>query len=493
MTLDPTAREIDPAIRKLRQTGWILLILLAAAALRLVALPSAPPGMTGIPPGMTHDEADHGLTAWEIVNGARALYFTVGYGREPLYDYATALLMAGTGPTILAARMTSVYFSLLMIAAVYAWARRAFGAPVALLTAAGLAAGFWPVMAGRQALRSIALPALFSLAVLVFWRGMLEGEKGRKGEREKGRKIAPQHPFPLSPLLFFAAGILLGLSIYTYIPARVMWPAFPALAIYLTVIGRRGEFGRQAAYRNGWPDARRVWVGLGITLVVALVVAAPLLLYLANNPQVEVRIDELNAPLDAALAGNFAPLWANMRGALRLFTVEGDQTWRYNIPGKPFLGPVMGVLFYAGLLVAGWLVMRPFRNRVSSEKPGFYGGNSGPGAFLALVWLALGFAPVLVTGPGLSSTQAIGALPMLYVFPALAAYGLWAILSQMTAGPITNYELRITNEGDRRRRPAVGGLLALALFASSPPKPAATTSSVGPTSRKCVCSMRRRW
>jgi len=465
MTLDPTAREIDPAIRKLRQTGWILLILLAAAALRLVALPSAPPGMTGIPPGMTHDEADHGLTAWEIVNGARALYFTVGYGREPLYDYATALLMAGTGPTILAARMTSVYFSLLMIAAVYAWARRAFGAPVALLTAAGLAIGFWPVMAGRQALRSIALPALFSLAVLVFWRGMLEGEKGRRGEREKGGQITPRLPFPLSPPLFIAAGILLGLTIYTYIPARVMWLAFPALALYLTVMGHRGEFGRQAAYRNGWPDARRVWVGLGITLVVALVVAAPLLSYLANNPQIEVRIDELNAPLDAAAAGDFAPLWANARGALSLFTIEGDQTWRYNIPGKPFLGPVMGVLFYAGLLVAGWLAVcgLGFRNRVFQKKLGFY-RSTGPGAFLALVWLALGFAPVLVTGPGLSSTQAIGALPVLYVFPALAAYGLWTILSQMTAEPITNYELRITNEGDRRRRSAVGGLLAVALF-----------------------------
>ncbi len=466
MTLDPTAREFDPAIRKLRQTGWILLILLAAAALRLVALPSAPPGMTGIPPGMTHDEADHGLTAWEIVNGARALYFTVGYGREPLYDYATALLMAGTGPTILAARVTSVYFSLLMIAAVYAWARRAFGAPVALLTAAGLAAGFWPVMAGRQALRSIALPALFSLAVLVFWRGLLEGEKGRKGEREKGRKIAPQHPFPLSPLLFLAAGILLGLSIYTYIPARVMWLAFPALALYLTVIGRRRGRFETCPDQFAEGGLGRIWRGLAITLAVALVVAAPLLLYLANNPQVEVRIDELNAPLDAALTGSFAPLWANVRGALRLFTVEGDQTWRYNIPGKPFLGPVMGVLFYAGLLVAGWLVVSGLRNRVSRKKLGFYGDNPGPGAFLALVWLALGFAPVLVTGLGLSSTQAIGALPMLYVFPALAAYGLWAILSQMTAGPITNYELRITNEGGRRRRPADGGLLALALFAA---------------------------
>ncbi len=260
-----------------------------------------------------------------------------------------------------------------------------------------------------------------------------------------------------------------------------MWLAFPALALYLTVIGRRGG---AATFSGG---LRRVWAGLGITLAVALVVAAPLLFYLADNPQMEVRIDELSAPLDAAAAGDFAPLWANARGALRLFTIEGDQTWRYNIPGKPFLGPVMGVLFYAGLLVAGWLaVCGPgFRNRVFQKKSGFY-RSTGPGAFLALVWLALGFAPVLVTGPGLSSTQAIGALPVLYVFPALAAYGLWAILSQMTAEPNTNYELRITNEDDSelvissgarsrhsslgvdaaigRRWSAVGGLLAIVLF-----------------------------
>ncbi len=415
----------EPATRRALRLGWILLILLMAAAFRLVDLPS-------VPPGMTHDEADHGLTAWQIVNGDRALYFTVGYGREPLYDYATALLMAGTGPTLLAARVTSAYFSLLMIAAVYAWARRAFGAPVALLAAAGLAVGFWPVMAGRQALRSIALPAVFAGAVLVFWRGLLDGEKGSAP--------SPLHPFSPSPLLFLASGVLLGLTIYTYIPARVMWLAFPALALYLIIAGRRG----------GMPDARRVWAGLGITLLVALVVAAPLLLYLADNPLVEVRIDELSAPLDAAAAGDFAPLWANARGALRLFTIEGDHTWRYNIPGKPFLGPVMGMLFYAGLFVAGWLMVSGYRNRASSAKPGFYGDNPGPGAFLALVWLALGFAPVLVTGPGLSSTQAIGALPVLYVFPALALVAGFEVVSYRRQTGV---------------RSSVVGLLAVALFA----------------------------
>jgi hypothetical protein len=70
-----------------RRYGWLLLILLAGALLRIALL-------TEVPPGLTHDEADHGLDAWGVINGVRPLYFTVGYGREPLYDYSTAGLMA---------------------------------------------------------------------------------------------------------------------------------------------------------------------------------------------------------------------------------------------------------------------------------------------------------------------------------------------------------------------------------------------------------------
>jgi hypothetical protein len=159
-------------------------------------LGDARPGMTGVPPGMTHDEADHGLTALSILDGARALYFPIGYGREPLYDYATAVVMRVTGPTILAGRLTSVYFSLLLIAAVYAWARRAFGAPVALLTAAGLAAGFWPLMTARQALRSSALPAVFALGVLFFWGGIF----GSREELPRGRGWGEGFSAPLPQL-----------------------------------------------------------------------------------------------------------------------------------------------------------------------------------------------------------------------------------------------------------------------------------------------------
>ncbi len=40
-----------------RRYGWLLLILLAGAFLRIALL-------TEVPPGLTHDEADHGLDAW---------------------------------------------------------------------------------------------------------------------------------------------------------------------------------------------------------------------------------------------------------------------------------------------------------------------------------------------------------------------------------------------------------------------------------------------
>lgn len=152
-------------------TFWLLLILLTAVSLRLYHLNT-------IPPGLTHDEADHGITAVSILNGTREIYFTIGYGREPLFDYATAGLMALLGQTGWALRGTAVFFSLIMIGAMTAWTRLAFNNRVALLTAAGLAIGFWPVMTARQGLRSITLPALFSLSLYFFWRGLQKMEIG---------------------------------------------------------------------------------------------------------------------------------------------------------------------------------------------------------------------------------------------------------------------------------------------------------------------------
>ncbi len=375
--------------------GWPLLILLLAAALRFHDLPD-------IPPGLTHDEADHGLTAWQIANeNLRSIYFTIGYGREPLYDYAVAAVMFFLGPSILAGRLVSAFASLIMIAAMYTWVNRAFSRSAALMTGAGLAAGFWPVMSGRQALRSVLLPALFIIAVLVFWLAM-------KKVISKQTMKAPQGGFwnrsNVKLMTFIAAGIILGLTFYTYIPARALWVIFPALLLYWLVVER--DF------------VRKMWWRVGIMLIVMFLVATPLLLYLQANPEAETRIRQLADPLYALQFCGWSALGRQALASLRLFFVEGDPAWRYNIAGRPFLSPLFGILFLLGMAQALWWIVA---GKVTREN------LLGSSAFLSLSWLVVGFAPVLITGPSLSMTQAIAVQPLIYLLPAiaLAAGGAW--------------------------------------------------------------------
>jgi hypothetical protein len=90
--------------------------------------------------------------------------------------------------------------------------------------------------------------------------------------------------------------------------------------------------------------------------------------------------------------------------------VQGDGQWRYNIAGRPWLPFLPALLFYAGVLVAA---LSALRARLWQ----------GTAAFTALAWLLLGLAPSLVTGPELSTTQAIALQPVLFLFPALALVG----------------------------------------------------------------------
>ncbi len=363
---------------KTKLWGWRLLFMLSAAAMRFTAL-------NQIPPGLTHDEATHGLSAWGVVQGTWPLYFSIGYGREPLYDYATAVFMLFLGPTSLAGRLVSVFFSLILLATTYAWVRRAFNERIALLTMVGQVSSFWVLMVSRHGLRTMTMPALFTLAVLFWWHAT----------QRKGKPVEWRWPL--------VAGLFLGLTFYTYMPARVMWLLFPAL-LGLWFLFDRDRFAHS-------------WRPTAVSLTTAALLAAPLFLTLQFfNPSAETRLDQLRAPLDAALAGDFAPLLANSWAGMRIFIWEGDSAWRYNIAGEPLLGSLLGSLlglfFGLGLLTAVWGIFRrgnTFQN-VQFNKWGLV---------TAVLWLLLGLSPVLITGAELSITRAIGLLPVAYLFPAL--------------------------------------------------------------------------
>lgn len=382
-------------VKRDRYAWIVLIILLAAAVLRLHAI-------TDVPPGLTHDEADHGVDAWGVVNGERPIYFTVGYGREPLYDYSTAVLMSFLGPTYLAGRLTSVYFSMILIAGMYAWVRRALAPNTALLTAAGLAVGFWPVMVSRHALRTVTMPALFVLAVLAFWHASSAHSKKADRRRYAG---------------YLAGGLLLGATFYTYIPARLLWLVFPALLIYLALFDR-------AMFR-------RTWHGTLLMLSIAATIAAPLFYYLFTHPEAEVRVNQLAGPLTTALAGDWSQLVQNGLSGMAAITFVGDSQWRYNIAGQPFLPPVMGLLFYAGFILAFYHVFTAvFRRGNHRQQPT---RRIDAALFVALIWFFLGLLPILITGPELGATQAVGMQPVLYLFPALALSGTLAWLQARSA------------------------------------------------------------
>jgi 4-amino-4-deoxy-L-arabinose transferase-like glycosyltransferase len=354
--------------RPLRRAEWLILtaILVIAAFLRLYQLNT-------IPPGLTHDEAGHGHDAVAILHGARPIYETVGYGREPLYDYVSAGLMALMGPTSLALRLVSVTFGLLTLLITFVWVRLAFDGPTALAAVALQAASFWSLTISRQALRSTLLPALFTAAVYFFWRVQIS-------------KIF-KDPRGLGVLALFA--LFVGATLYTYIPARATWIVFPVFLVYLALF-HRATF-------------RRVWLATLVAVLIALLLSVPMFIWLQQHPGAEQRLTMLDAPLQALRTGDFSVTLNRAWSGVSAFFIpgHGDSFLAYTIPGRPFFDPLTGalVLIGIGLCLARW---------------------REPACAFSLIWLLVGISPTLITGASASITRSIAALPVAFLFPALS-------------------------------------------------------------------------
>jgi hypothetical protein len=148
-------------------------------------------------------------------------------------------------------------------------------------------------------------------------------------------------------------------------------------------------------------DARQQWAGILFLLLIAALVAVPLLHFLGTHPEAEQRIGQLSRPLREAAQGDFSGLWRRVSRTLPMFTVQGDPLWLYNIPGRPLLDSVSGALFYAGILVCLW----HWRD---------------PRYVFLLLWLIAGVGPALVTGPDATVLRSIAAQPAVFVIAALA-------------------------------------------------------------------------
>src|SRR5688572_31937027 len=103
--------------------------------------------------------------------GARPVFLAENYGREPLYAYVMAALIAIDGPTVAAVRATCALFGLLLVPAAYFWGRVFFGPTTGLLIAGLRVICYWTLQESRLGMRPIALPVFLGLTAGVIGLG----------------------------------------------------------------------------------------------------------------------------------------------------------------------------------------------------------------------------------------------------------------------------------------------------------------------------------
>lgn len=359
-----------------RRAGYLLLtaIFLVAAFLRLHQLGD-------VPPGLEHDE----VTSWQmadgVLHGRFRIYFTESYGHEPIFTYLMALSSAAFGPNWLGIRFWAPFLSLLGLAATCALARRLFDRRVALVAAGAMAIAVWPIFFARLGLRLNLLPGLLCATLLAFWNGLetplaADGKLSRQGWR-----------------WFLLAGVLLGVTLHTYLASRAAPILLAAFVAYLALFHR--------------PLLRGRWLAVGAVFLLAAILVAPMARYIATHPAAEVRTGQVNEPLTQLLRGDPTPVLHNALVVAGMFGFTGEPYWQVNVPGRPvFVEPVTILLFYGGLLLSLWRWRQPRY------------------AFL-LIWLLVGLLPSVVTADPPSFPRAFAALPVAFILPGLAARALW--------------------------------------------------------------------
>ena len=335
----------------MKNLPFTLSVLLLAAAFRLILLHD-------VPPGLAQDEVLDADIVTFIRQGQHALFFREGYGHEPLYHYWSVPFQVLFGDNVLSIRLPAVYLGMLLVALTMRWARREFGWVTAVTVGLGLAVSWWPIIFSRIGLRPILEPLLL-VAAAWFW----------------------QRPW--------LAGLFLGLSLYSYTGARVVF-IWPVLWGIVQVIAAPDTLAKRKQLRTAV-----------IIVAVSLVLYIPLYWTLRSDPSLQQRVDQLAGPLNGLRQGDFGPIWQMTLATLGIFSFTGDPRWTYSLPGRPFFDPLTAVLFYAGFLIA------LFRWRQSRYT-------------LLLAWLAVTLLPSALTPQAPSTVRLVGAMPVVYLLPGLA-------------------------------------------------------------------------
>ncbi len=344
--------------------GAFVLILILAIFLRTYRLDT-------IPPGIYVDETNGGLDALHILEGNGVSPFATGWYETPNgYLYYMAAIFKLLGATWMGLKVASLIPAILTIPAVYLLARQLFGPLTGLCAMLLMAVSRWDLSFSRWGWNETA-PPLFQVLSFYF---LIRGLRERRA------------------LDYTLSGLLAGLSVYTYLSARL---AILTLILYVIYWLLSDPSGWQASLN-------RIGLGLAILSAAAIIAVAPIMVTYLTNPFVLTnRVSQISVFRDIQDQGSIAPLTGNIGDILKFFHQTGDLQGKHNLPGEPMTDPITGLLFAIGVAYA-ILAWRDQRR------------------ILLLLWLVLGLAGSFLSSHSESpqSYRALTALPAVVILAA---------------------------------------------------------------------------
>jgi 4-amino-4-deoxy-L-arabinose transferase-like glycosyltransferase len=389
----------------------LILVLLAAAWLRLWRLPV-------VPPGFWYDEAYNAMEGlWTRDTLAPAAYFTGDMGRDVLMSYLLAVATAVWGVTPLACRLVNPLVAMLLLALLYRWLREMFVQErdrhwVALMATTGLAFSIQHVVMSRTAYEPPLGPLFLVLMLYLFWRGWRAANDMRPNPRptplvtcvSSSLRHAVASP---SWRYFIGAGISLGLGVYSNMAGRLTAVALGLFAVAWTAIS---VWDRRPPRTDDYSIAG-LWRGMVVTSLVGAAVLLPLWLFIRQHPGVFLhRIRDVFILTGLSPSEAITAVIDQLVAAVRVFWDNSSPNWRHGIPDEASFDWFSRIGFLVGLPVALSRLRRP-------------------SYLLLLICLGLTWLPALLS-KGVSTMRLAAMLPIYYT---IAAIGLLVLANLVAA------------------------------------------------------------
>lgn len=290
-----------------------VMLLLAAAMLRII-------NITTLPLGLHDQEIVDIRLAENVRQGDVQVFFDVnGEGREGIYPMMLAALSAFFGRGTLVYHLISAWTGMIMLAGVYALARRLYGDLAGLAALALLTFSFWPILLSRTLGRETLLPLLTTIVLLavalglpIYWR--------RRGTRTL-------------TTAFGLLGTFVGLSFYVH-PAGLLIALTPLLVIVYLLLSRQRLTRQTISY-------------IIYTAIIILIVATPYLTSALRLP----HLGGVTRLFRGGIGSVQPPLERAANGLLAL-GFQGDPDPTFNLPGRPLFDPVSALLILLGAYIA---------------------------------------------------------------------------------------------------------------------------------------------